>query len=180
MRARRWSIRSSGTRTSRSTSGNRRDRYALGNYRHEPILFEPDDLRPYREGEPQPSIEPFTPEHFEVAYGESIRLLPAVKDRVDETTAINGMFSFTPDMGSIVGESADVRGFWICEAVWVTHGGGMGRMAAEWIAGGEPSMDMAEADANRFYPFMTTPPYVGRAARSSTARSTTSSIRSSR
>jgi glycine cleavage system aminomethyltransferase T/glycine/D-amino acid oxidase-like deaminating enzyme len=136
------------------------DRYALGNYRHEPILFEPDDLRPYRGGEPQPSIEPFTPEHFEVAYEESIRLLPPVKDAVDETTAINGMFSFTPDMGSIVGESADVRGFWICEAVWVTHGGGMGRMAAEWIAGGEPSMDMAEADANRFYPFMTTPPYV--------------------
>ncbi len=136
------------------------DRYALGNYRHEPILFDPDDLRPYRDGEPQPSIEPFTPEHFEVAYQESTRLLPPVKEMLDESTAINGMFSFTPDMGSIVGESADVRGFWICEAVWVTHGGGMGRMAAEWIAGGEPSMDMAEADANRFYPFMTTKPYV--------------------
>jgi dimethylglycine oxidase len=136
------------------------DRYALGNYRHEPILFEPDDLRPYRDGEPQPSVEPFTPEHFEVAYQESTRLLPPVKDMLDETTAINGMFSFTPDMGSVVGESVDVRGFWICEAVWVTHAGGMGRMAAEWIAGGEPSMDMAEADANRFYPFMTTKPYV--------------------
>jgi glycine cleavage system aminomethyltransferase T/glycine/D-amino acid oxidase-like deaminating enzyme len=138
----------------------RGDRYALGNYRHEPILFEPDELRPYRDGEPQPSVEPFTPEHFEVAYEESARLLPPVKDMLDETTAINGMFSFTPDMGSVVGESADVRGFWICEAVWVTHAGGMGRMAAEWIAGGEPSMDMAEADANRFYPFMTTRPYV--------------------
>jgi len=136
------------------------DRYALGNYRHEPILFEPDDLRPYRDGEPQPSVEPFTPKHFEVAYEESTRLLPLVKDMLDETTAINGMFSFTPDMGSVVGESADVRGFWICEAVWVTHAGGMGRMVAEWIAGGEPSMDMAEADANRFYPFMTTKPYV--------------------
>jgi glycine cleavage system aminomethyltransferase T/glycine/D-amino acid oxidase-like deaminating enzyme len=136
------------------------DRYALGNYRHEPILFEPDDLRAYRDGEPQPSIEPFTPEHFEVAYEESTRLLPPVKDMLDESTAINGMFSFTPDMGSIVGESADVRGFWVCEAVWVTHGGGMGRMVAEWIAEGEPSMDMAEADANRFYPFMTTKPYV--------------------
>jgi dimethylglycine oxidase len=136
------------------------DRYALGNYRHEPILFEPDDLRPYRKGEVQPSVEPFTPEHFEVAYEESTRLLPPMKDMLDEATAINGMFSFTPDMGSVVGESADVRGFWICEAVWVTHAGGMGRMAAEWIAGGEPSMDMAEADANRFYPFMTTRPYV--------------------
>jgi glycine cleavage system aminomethyltransferase T/glycine/D-amino acid oxidase-like deaminating enzyme len=138
----------------------RGDRYALGNYRHEPILFEPDDLRPYRDGEPQPSVEPFTPADFQVAYEESARLLPAVKDRVDVSTAFNGMFSFTPDMGSIVGESADVAGFWICEAVWVTHAGGMGRMAAEWIAGGEPSMDMAEADANRFYPFMTTAPYV--------------------
>jgi glycine cleavage system aminomethyltransferase T/glycine/D-amino acid oxidase-like deaminating enzyme len=136
------------------------DRYALGNYRHEPILFEPDDLRPYREGEPQPSVEPFTPEHFAVAEEESGRLLPPVKGRVDISTAINGMFSFTPDMGSVVGESADLRGFWICEAVWVTHAGGMGRMAAEWIAGGEPSMDLAEADANRFYPFMTTAPYV--------------------
>src|SRR5919109_1904583 len=136
------------------------DRYALGNYRHEPILFGPEDLRPYRDGEPQPSVEPFTPEHFGMAYDESVRLLPTVRDRVDFSTAINGMFSFTPDMGSIVGESADVRGFWICEAVWVTHAGGMGRVAAEWIATGEPSMDLAEADANRFYPFMTTAPYV--------------------
>jgi dimethylglycine oxidase len=138
----------------------RGDRYALGNYRHEPILFDPDDLRPWRAGEPMPSIEPFTQENFRTCYDASARLLPAVRDRVDWPTAINGMFSFTPDMGSIVGESADVRGLWICEAVWVTHGGGMGRMVAEWMAEGEPSMDMAEADANRFYPYMTTPPYV--------------------
>ena len=59
----------------------RGDRYALGNYRHEPILFEPDDLRPYRDGEPQPSIEPFTPAHFGVAFAESIRLLPPVRGR---------------------------------------------------------------------------------------------------
>lgn len=138
----------------------RGDRYAIGNYRHEPILFEPDDLRPYREGEPIPSVEPFTPEHFQVAYDSSVRLLPPIAGRIDESSAINGMFSFTPDMGSIVGESAEVGGFWICEAVWVTHAGGMGRMVAEWIAEGEPSMDLAEADANRFYPHMTTPPYV--------------------
>ena len=54
----------------------------------------------------------------------------------DPTRSINGMFSFTPDAGSIVGESADVRGFWVCEAVWVTHGGGMGRQVAEWMAHG--------------------------------------------
>ena len=47
-----------------------------------------------------------------------------------------------------------------CEAIWVTHAGGFGKHVAEWIVSGEPSIDLAEADANRFYPFMTTPPYV--------------------
>lgn len=138
----------------------RGDRYAVGNYRHEPILFEPDDLRRPRGGEPTPSIEPFTPDDFRECYQGSTKLLPAIRDRMDESTAINGMFSFTPDMGSIVGQSAVVSGFWVCEAVWVTHGPGMGRMVAEWIAEGEPSMDMAEADANRFYPYQTTRAYV--------------------
>jgi glycine cleavage system aminomethyltransferase T len=78
----------------------------------------------------------------------------------DPSRSINGMFSFTPDAGSIVGESAAARGVWVCEAVWITHGGGMGRQVAEWMATGEPSYDMAEADVNRFYPYQTTPPYV--------------------
>jgi glycine cleavage system aminomethyltransferase T/glycine/D-amino acid oxidase-like deaminating enzyme len=137
----------------------RQDRYAIGNYRHEPILTEVDEIRPPG-GDVMPSLMPYTPQDFEVAYEASTRLLPPIEGMIDESTAINGMFSFTPDMGSVVGESAAVRGLWICEAVWVTHAGGMGRMAAEWIAQGEPSMDLAEADANRFYPFMTTPPYV--------------------
>src|SRR5947208_17123881 len=70
------------------------------------------------------------------------------------------MFSFTPVAASIVGESAADHGVWICEAVWVTHAGGMGRQVAEWMATGGSSYDLAEADANRFYPFQTTPPYV--------------------
>ncbi|MEX0990533.1 MAG: FAD-dependent oxidoreductase [Actinomycetota bacterium] len=138
----------------------REDRYALGNYRHEPVLTDPEDIRHPSEPGPMPSVMPFTPEHFSECERESTRIMPALTDRIDLSTAINGMFSFTPDMGSIVGESTDVRGFWICEAVWVTQGGGMGRQVAEWIATGEPSMDLAEADANRFYPYMTTPPYV--------------------
>ena len=82
----------------------RGDRYAVGNYRHEPILFDPDRLSRREPGEPMPSIEPFTPEDFAGLRGER-RLLPALAGRIDVATAINGMFSFTPDMGSIVGES---------------------------------------------------------------------------
>jgi glycine cleavage system aminomethyltransferase T len=140
----------------------RKDHYAVGSYKHEPIATPQTAFRRPGDG-PMPSLMPFTPADFEIAEAEAARLLPALEGRMrpaDPRRSINGMFSFTPDAGSIVGESAAVRGVWICEAVWVTHAGGFGKHVAEWIVQGEPSIDMAEADANRFYPFMTTPPYV--------------------
>lgn len=140
----------------------REDHYAVGNYRHEPIATPQSALRPPG-GEMQPSLVPFTPPDFDVAEAEAARLLPPLAGRMrpsDPSRSLNGMFSFTPDAGSIVGESATVRGVWVCEAVWVTHAGGFGRQVAEWMVAGEPSYDLAEADANRFYPYATTPPYV--------------------
>jgi dimethylglycine oxidase len=140
----------------------RKDHYGVGNYRHEPIATAQTAIRPPG-GAMQPSLMPFTPDDFRVAEAETEKLLPSLTGRMhpdDPARSINGMFSFTPDAGSIVGESAAVRGVWVCEAVWVTHAGGMGRQVAEWIALGEPSYDLAEADANRFYPYQTTPPYV--------------------
>jgi dimethylglycine oxidase len=140
----------------------RADHYAVGNYRHEPIATAQRDLR--RPGGPMPSaVMPFTPDDFDVAEAEAARILPALKGTMrpaEEARSLNGMFSFTPDGGSIVGESAAVRGLWVCEAVWITHAAGMGRQVAAWMALGEPGYDLAEADANRFYPCQTTPPYV--------------------
>jgi glycine cleavage system aminomethyltransferase T/glycine/D-amino acid oxidase-like deaminating enzyme len=140
----------------------RQDHYGVGNYRHEPIATPQIAIR-RPGGAMQPSLMPFTPDDFRLAEAETERLLPALAGRMhpaDPARSINGMFSFTPDAGSIVGESASVHGVWVCEAVWVTHAAGMGRQVAEWMALGEPSYDMAEADANRFYPYQTTPPYV--------------------
>jgi glycine cleavage system aminomethyltransferase T/glycine/D-amino acid oxidase-like deaminating enzyme len=140
----------------------RQDHYGVGNYRHEPIATPQIAIR-RSGGAMQPSLMPFTPDDFRLAEAETERLLPALAGRMhpaDPARSINGMFSFTPDAGSIVGESASVHGVWVCEAVWVTHAAGMGRQVAEWMALGEPSYDMAEADANRFYPYQTTPPYV--------------------
>jgi glycine cleavage system aminomethyltransferase T/glycine/D-amino acid oxidase-like deaminating enzyme len=140
----------------------RDDHYGVGNYRHEPIVTPQRDLRAPGGGM-QPSLMPFTPEHFDLAEAETARMFPALAGRMrpsDPARSLNGMFSFTPDAGSIVGESATVRGFWVCEAVWVTHAAGMARQVAEWMTEGEPSYDLAEADANRFYPFQTSVPYV--------------------
>jgi glycine cleavage system aminomethyltransferase T/glycine/D-amino acid oxidase-like deaminating enzyme len=138
------------------------DHYAVGNYRHEPIATPQSALRKPG-GSMQPSLMPFTPQDFDVAEAEAARVLPPLKGRMrpsDPARSLNGMFSFTPDAASIVGESANVGGVWVCEAVWVTHAGGMGQQVAQWLATGEPSYDLSEADANRFYPFQTTPPYV--------------------
>jgi glycine cleavage system aminomethyltransferase T/glycine/D-amino acid oxidase-like deaminating enzyme len=140
----------------------RADHYAVGNYRHEPIAVAQRDLR-RPGGAVPPAVAPFTPEDFDVAEAEAARLLPALKGTMrpaDPERSLNGMFSFTPDGASVVGESAAVRGLWVCEAVWITHAAGMARQVAEWMALGEPSYDLAEADANRFYPYQTTPPYV--------------------
>ncbi|MGZ8629342.1 MAG: GcvT family protein [Actinomycetota bacterium] len=144
----------------------REDHYGVGNYRHEPIVTPQSSIRRPAKGPRsaiQPSLMPFTPEDFDLCEAETARMFPALAGRTrpsDPARTLNGMFSFTPDAGSIVGESAAVRGFWICEAVWVTHAGGMARQAVEWMVEGEPSYDLAEADANRFYPFQTTAPYV--------------------
>jgi dimethylglycine oxidase len=141
----------------------REDHYAVGNYKHEPIATPQTSIRHPRDAGPMPSLMPWTPRDFDVAEAEAARLLPALKGRMrpeDPSRSINGMFSFTPDAASVVGESANVRGFWVCEAVWVTHAGGFGQQVAEWVVNGEPSYDLAEADANRFYPYATTPPYV--------------------
>ena len=140
----------------------RGDHFGVGNYRHEPIITPQASLRPPG-GAMQPSLMPFTPGDFDLCEAETARLFPALSGRMrpsDPARTLNGMFSFTPDAGSIVGESAAVRGFWICEGVWVTHAGGMARQAVEWMVEGTPSYDLAEADANRFYPFQTSAPYV--------------------
>jgi glycine cleavage system aminomethyltransferase T/glycine/D-amino acid oxidase-like deaminating enzyme len=140
----------------------REDHYGVGNYRHEPIVTPQSAIRAPG-GAMQPSLMPFTPADFDLCEAETARMFPALAGRMrpsDPERSLNGMFSFTPDAGSVVGESATVRGFWVCEAVWVTHAAGMARQAVEWMVDGEPTYDLAEADANRFYPFQTTAPYV--------------------
>jgi dimethylglycine oxidase len=140
----------------------RDNHFGVGNYRHEPIVTPQTSIRPPG-GPMQPSLMPFTPDDFGLCETEAGRMFPALEGRMrpsDPARTLNGMFSFTPDAGSIVGESAAVRGFWVCEAVWVTHAAGMARQAVEWMVEGSPSYDLAEADANRFYPFQTSAPYV--------------------
>jgi len=87
-------------------------------------------------------------------------LFEAANSRVPEladaeiVTLINGPEAFTPDGEFILGESA-VAGFWVA-AGFCAHGiagaGGMGKLMAEWIIEGQPSLDAWALDSRRFGP----------------------------
>ena len=71
---------------------------------------------------------------------------------VKVTRLINGPEAFTPDNEFCLGES-DVRGLFVA-AGFCAHGlagaGGIGKVMAEWIVSGEPSLDVWEMDIRRF------------------------------
>jgi 4-methylaminobutanoate oxidase (formaldehyde-forming) len=82
-------------------------------------------------------------------------------DRITVTRLINGPEAFTPDGEFCLGET-DVRGFFVA-AGFCAHGlagaGGIGKVMAEWIAEGEPSLDLWRMDVRRFGAHYRSPGY---------------------
>jgi glycine cleavage system aminomethyltransferase T/glycine/D-amino acid oxidase-like deaminating enzyme len=99
-------------------------------------------------------------ERFEEITVNARKRVP-VMDEVTITRLINGPEAFTPDGEFLLGESA-VRGFFVA-AGFCAHGlagaGGMGKLMAEWIAEGEPSLDVWEMDTRRFGEHYRSPGY---------------------
>ncbi|MBB6346353.1 glycine cleavage system aminomethyltransferase T/glycine/D-amino acid oxidase-like deaminating enzyme [Nonomuraea muscovyensis] len=136
------------------------DTLGIGYYGHRPMPISADDILSVDEAEVMPSVLTFTPDDFADAWTETRRLLPSTRSaKVEE--GINGLFSFTTDHLPLMGESRDVEGFWVAEAVWVTHSAGVGRAMAEWLVDGHcSSFDLHECDVNRFEPHQIAPDYV--------------------
>ena len=90
-------------------------------------------------------------DRFEEIVENSKRRVPAMED-VKVTRLINGPEAFTPDGEFCLGES-EVRGYFVA-AGFCAHGlagaGGIGKVVAEWIADGEPSLDLWHMDIRRF------------------------------
>ncbi|MFG2193813.1 FAD-dependent oxidoreductase [Streptomyces sp. NPDC048639] len=138
----------------------RYDRLGIGSYGHRPMPLSADDIASVESAETMPSVLRFTEDDFADAWTETQALLPATREaKVEE--GINGLFSFTTDGMPLLGESPDVKGFWVAEAVWVTHSAGVGRAMAEWLVDGHcTSFDLHECDVNRFEPHQLAPDYV--------------------
>jgi len=140
-----------------------RDRFdgiGIGYYGHRPMPITADEILSVDEADEMPSVLKFTEDDFADAWTETQSLLPATQEaKVEE--GINGLFSFTTDNFPLLGESPDVKGFWVAEAVWVTHSAGVGRAVAEWLVDGYcSSFDLHECDVNRFEQHQLSPEYV--------------------
>ncbi|MFI8299867.1 FAD-dependent oxidoreductase [Streptomyces nigra] len=136
------------------------DRLGIGSYGHRPMPVRADDILPVDTAGGMPSVLDFTEDDFAPAWTETRSLLPATREAKVED-GINGLFSFTTDNFPLLGESPDVKGFWVAEAVWVTHSAGVGRAMAEWLVDGNcSSFDLHECDVNRFEPHQLAPEYV--------------------
>jgi glycine cleavage system aminomethyltransferase T/glycine/D-amino acid oxidase-like deaminating enzyme len=86
--------------------------------------------------------------------------VPALEDaRI--TRLINGPEAFTPDGEFCLGET-EVRGLFVA-AGFCAHGlagaGGVGKVMAEWIVGGEPELDLWAMDVRRFGAHYRSPSY---------------------
>ncbi|WP_326943944.1 FAD-dependent oxidoreductase [Amycolatopsis sp. NBC_01307] len=135
------------------------DRIGIGSYAHRPMPVEESTLDPSVTDSAMPSMLPFTEDDFAPSWEQSQLLLPALRQaKIEE--GFNGIFSFTPDGQSLVGESADVRGFWLAEAVWVTHSAGIAKAVAELLVDGRSETDLHEVDVHRFEEVQLAPSYV--------------------
>jgi glycine cleavage system aminomethyltransferase T/glycine/D-amino acid oxidase-like deaminating enzyme len=90
-------------------------------------------------------------DRFEELTNNSLRRVPKM-DEVTITRLINGPEAFTPDNEFCLGET-EVGGLFVA-AGFCAHGlagaGGIGKVVAEWIVGGEPEIDLWEMDIRRF------------------------------
>ncbi|KAI0201587.1 Dimethylglycine oxidase [Astrocystis sublimbata] len=138
------------------------EQIGIGYYGHRPMPVvaadlgatpkEVDDLH-------MPSRLEFSADDFAPAWKLTKEILPALQ-KCEIADGFNGIFSFTPDGGPLVGQAPKVDGFWVAEAVWVTHSAGVARALAEVLTEGKSKIDLAECELARFEDVQLTPSFV--------------------
>lgn len=138
------------------------EQYGIGYYGHRPMPVNAASLGVTSEKVDEknmPSRLDFTPKDFEPAWKATKELLPALRE-TEIADGFNGIFSFTPDGGSVVGQAPNLDGFYVAEAVWVTHSAGVARAVAEVLTEGRSRIDIAELEITRFEEVQLSPEYV--------------------
>lgn len=122
----------------------------MGGYEHNPIPWALDGIpRDFTKKLLKPNYE-----HFEPLSLLAMKRVPSI-GHAEIITLLNGPEAFTSDGDFIMGESPEVRNFFVASG-FCAHGiaaaGGVGKMMAEWIIEGEPSLDLWRLDIRRLGP----------------------------
>ena len=91
-------------------------------------------------------------DHFEPMMKNALHRVPALAT-AEVRMLLNGPESFTADNNFLLGESAELGGFFVgcgMNSVGMASGGGAGKALAEWVVNGEPTLDLSVVDIRRF------------------------------
>lgn len=130
------------------------DRIGIGAYNHRPMPVHAHEIASADEFAAtgvHPAMHPLTWSDFSPSWEEAQRLLPELRE-VGFAQGYNGIFSFTPDGGPLLGPVPGTAGLWLALAVWVTQSVGVAQVVADWIATGDPGIATHGLDCSRFDP----------------------------
>jgi glycine cleavage system aminomethyltransferase T/glycine/D-amino acid oxidase-like deaminating enzyme len=144
-----------------------------------PVLRDPDGYTYFKEevgglvvGGFEPKAKPWVPpdelpypfefqlldedwDHFSVLMDSALHRIPVLAD-TGIRKFYNGPESFTPDNQFILGEAAELAGFFVAagfNSVGIASAGGAGLALAQWIVDGRPASDLTTVDIRRFARF---------------------------
>ena len=118
--------------------------YGIGSYRHPELPIEADDLPREGAGRPVATAPAATASPTWPSSPTSCSPTPCNSPRTCSRPRAAGN-SFASSTGSSRSRRTrirswapwpDVAGLWVAEAVWVTHGAGVGKLMAEWLVDG--------------------------------------------
>ena len=73
-----------------------------------------------------------------------------------------GPESFTPDLQPVVGESPELKNYFVAaglNSIGILTGGGLGRVLAHWIINGRPDVDVTAMNIDRLHTYQANPEY---------------------
>ncbi len=101
-------------------------------------------------------------DHFEPILEQAVNRMPMLAE-TGIHTFFNGPESFTPDDRYYLGETPEVKNFWVCagfNSVGIQSAGGAGHALAQWMHDGHPPSDLWDVDIRRVQPFQNNAHYL--------------------
>jgi len=93
--------------------------------------------------------------HFEPLFELALERFPELRD-AGVSLFFNGPESFTPDDRYLLGETPEIKNLFVAcgfNSIGIQSSGGAGKVLAEWIKQGKPSMDLWDVDVRRTFPY---------------------------